>query len=478
MNPSSGDIYAMANYPYYDLNDPFNAEPTGLSSTWDSLSTEEKTKSLNAVWRNKAVCDGYEPGSTFKLITTSIALEEGLAQTDKENDFYCSGVETVADEEMECWRHGRPHYGQSLRDALKNSCNPSFIQLGQRIGVPLFYKYLNAFGLLNKTNAGFAGEANSIFYPEENMGPVELATMSFGQRFTVTPLQLITAVSAIANDGVLVKPKIISKIENTDTKEITTVETEEIRQVISKQTAKTVKELMESVVLDGTGQNAKIDGYSIGGKSGTSEPRRGKEEDGYIASFIALSPVENTQIVCLVIIYKPSGGKYQGGQVAAPIVNQILKEVLPHLGITSSTEAGESEELYDTKILVNLKGKTVAEARTILESNGFKVQYSSDEDENSAIVTEQSPKGGSFLIDGATVCLYSENSEEKIYQVIPNLKGLTAAQAISSLKAKNLNINIEGTEGIVISQSPSYDTEIEEGSIINIVIKEELVDGQ
>ena len=214
-----------------------------------------------------------------------------------------------------------------------DSCNPSFMQLGKRIGVDTLYKYYKAFGFFNKTNVGLSGEASGIFHDINDVRSVELATMSFGQRFTITPLQMCTAVAAIANNGYLVTPKLVKSITNTDTGEITNFETNTVRQVISSQTANKVKSMMQSVVTDGTGKNAAVNGYTIGGKSGTSEPIAGDSNSGYTTSFVAITPIENTQVVILVTLYDPKGDSHQGGQTAAPVVSQILTEVLPYLGI-------------------------------------------------------------------------------------------------------------------------------------------------
>ena len=336
MNPNTGDILAMASYPDYDLNSPFT--PTSYyANNWDSLSAEEKNSRIYNMWHIRSVFETYEPGSVFKLITASVALEENITKTDIQNDFYCNGVEVVADKPIQCWYFQAPYYkkheGESLREALMDSCNPSFIQLGKRIGATTLYKYYKAFGLFDKTNSGLPGESSSIFHELDKVGSVELATMSFGQRFTITPLQMITAVSAIANNGNLLKPKIVKSMTNTDTGEVTSFDTTKIRQVLSSQTANQVKSMMKSVVTDGTGKHAQVEGYSIGGKSGTSEPVVGDTSSGYTTSFVAISPVENTQVVILVTLYDPKGDSHQGGQTAAPVVSKILSEVLPYMGI-------------------------------------------------------------------------------------------------------------------------------------------------
>ena len=336
MDPKTGNILAMASYPNYDLNSPFT--PTSYySDNWDSLSSSEKYARIYEMWKVRSVSETYEPGSVFKLITASVALEENITQTDKENDFFCNGFEDINGTIIQCWRYQAPYFtthgSETLRQALMNSCNPAFMQLGQRIGVKTLYKYYDAFGFFDKTNVGLSGESSGIFYDIDDVNSVELATMSFGQRFTITPLQMCTAVCAIANDGYLVQPKLVSSMKNTDTGEITEFETNTIRQVISTQTSNNMKSMMQSVVTDGTGKNAQVQGYSIGGKSGTSEPIASDPNAGYTTSFAAISPIENSQVVILVTLYDPTGDSHQGGQTAAPVVSKILSEVLPYLGI-------------------------------------------------------------------------------------------------------------------------------------------------
>ena len=250
MNPQNGDILAMATYPSYNLNTPYEAYTEELKQSWDSMEQAEKTKNLQAVWRNKAIADTYEPGSVFKLITSSAALEEGITDTDKEGEFCCTGGIEVAGVRIKCWRYYRPHGSESLRQALMNSCNPVFIGLGQKMGVHTYYNYLNKF--LNKTGIDLPGEANSIFLAENKAGPVELATISFGQRFEITPIQLVTAVSAIANGGESVKPRLVKQIIDSQTKEVKDIPVQKEERVISKETSEKVLSMMESVVSEGT----------------------------------------------------------------------------------------------------------------------------------------------------------------------------------------------------------------------------------
>lgn len=332
MDPRNGDVLAMATYPYYNLNEPYKINNPELESIWQELDSSQKSLNLQSMWRNKAVTDTYEPGSTFKLVTASAALEEKIANPDKSGAFSCSGGIEIAGVRIKCWRYYRPHGSQSLRNGLMNSCNPVFIGLGQKIGVNKYYEYLRKFGFLEKTGIDLIGEANSIFLKEEKVGPVELATISFGQRFEVTPIQMITMVSCIANEGLYVKPRIVKSIQNPITKETEEIEPMYKNQVISKQTANDVLSMMTSVVSEGTGKNARVSGYNVGGKTGTSED--GVNTGKYVTSFIGVAPTDDPQICILVTLYNPTGeAGHQGGTVAAPVAGKILNEVISYLEI-------------------------------------------------------------------------------------------------------------------------------------------------
>ena len=330
MNPKNGDILAMATYPSYNLNTPFEPYSDELKASWNTMEQKERTETLQGLWRNKAISDTYEPGSVFKLITASAALEEGITDTDNEGEFTCTGGIEVAGTRIKCWRYYRPHGSESLRQGLMNSCNPVFIGLGQKIGVTKYYEYLRKFGLFSKTGIMLPGEANSIFVKEEKAGPVELATISFGQRFEITPLQMITAVSSIANDGIYIKPRIVKSITDTTTGEVTEIPVETGEQIISKENAEKVLSMMNSVVSEGTGKNAQVVGYNVGGKTGTSED--GVNTGKYVTSFCGLAETDDPKIAILITLYNPTGeGGHQGGGVAAPVGGKILSEVLPYL---------------------------------------------------------------------------------------------------------------------------------------------------
>ena len=477
MNPSNGDVLAMATYPHYNLNEPYVINTKELKEKWDKLSSEEKSNELYNMWNNPAVQSTYEPGSTFKIITAAAGLEEGIVTANNQSDFFCSGAENVSGVVMRCWSHKDPHGKQSLKQALANSCNPAFIQLGQKLGARTLYKYYRGFGLFNTTSSQFYGESNSVFFDENNINQFNLATMSFGQRFTITPIQLVTAISSICNEGVLMEPRIVKEIKNTDTGAITTIEPKSVRKVISKETSEKLMEMLEYVVTDGTGKYAKISGYSIGGKTGTSEPLSGNEEDGYVASFIAMSPTVNTQVVVLVTIYDPKGASHEGSQVAGPVVKQILSEVLPYLGViaennedTSSSNAGKSNLLPD------VRNKTIEEAKRLLKSSGFKVKITGNEDEKTTLIIDQVPKPGVTLLQDSIIHIFTSNNNVREVTKVPNLKGMTSAQVINSIQAAKLNVILDGS-GNVVSQDIAAGKEIEQGTVITVTMQKETASG-
>ena len=394
MNPQNGDILAMANYPSYNLNEPYEPYTEELKATWDSLEQAEKTTYLQAVWRNKAIADTYEPGSVFKLITASAALEEGITDTDNEGEFSCTGGIEVAGVRIKCWRYYRPHGSESLRQALMNSCNPVFIGLGQKMGVTKYYEYLEKFKLLETTGIDLPGEAGSIFLAKEKAGPVELATISFGQRFEITPIQLATAVSSIANGGTSIKPRVVKQIIDSETKEVTDIPVKKGDTVISKETSEKVLSMMESVVSEGTGKNAKVAGYRIGGKTGTSED--GVNTNKYVTSFCGVAPIDNPQVVVLVTLYNPTGeGGHQGGGVAAPVGGQIFSEVLPYLEVNKEILEEDSEEVISQVQVPDVMGKSLKDAEQILKENNLEISINNEEiDKENTFVKNQIPSAG------------------------------------------------------------------------------------
>lgn len=464
MNPKNGDVLAMATYPDYNLNNPFDIPSHISEKNWNKMTSSEKNNTLNSLYRNRAITDTYEPGSVFKIITASIALEEDLASPDVADVYSCKGYQMVYDTQINC-SHRAGHGKQSLREALENSCNPAFVQINNKIKASTCYKYYDAFGLFNETGIATIGESSyPIFWDLEDVGPVELATMSFGQRFKITPLQMITAACSIANNGILMQPRIVKEVKNTDTGAVSTIEPVQVRQVISAETAATVMDMLESVVTDGTGSNAKVKGYSIAGKTGTSEPDPSNKDEGYTASFLAISPTENPEVVLLITLYDPQGSKgHQGSSVAAPVAGQILSEVLPYLQVSSDSSDNSSN---NTVTLPNVVNKTVAEAKKLLEKSGFTCSTSAD---SSDIVTQQYPVKGSELVKGSIIKLYTETENTRISKQVPNLIGKSVSQVKNLLKERNLNYSIIGS-GTVVSQDPIANTSVEEGTVIKVTL--------
>lgn len=399
INPKTGDILGLASYPNYNLNSPYEINNEDLKAVWDSMESSKRTESLQQMWRNKAISDTYEPGSTFKLMTSSAALQEGITDTDRAGEFNCSGSINIAGTRIRCWRYYRPHGSQSLRNALMNSCNPVFISIGQKLGVETYYDYLEKFGLLSKTGVDLPGEASSIFLKEEKVGPVELATISFGQRFEVTPIQMIKMVATIANNGREVKPRLVKATIDGKTGEKTDFAVEQGQEVISEENSKKVLSMMESVVAEGTGKKAQVAGYRIGGKTGTSED--GVDTGKYIASFVGVADISDPEVVILIILYNPTGeGGHQGGGIAAPIASQVLGEVLPYLEVKNSEET-----IQETVKMPNITGISFKEARNILKDLNLNVEGElSDE----AIVTKQVPSEGIQINAGSKVLIYGE----------------------------------------------------------------------
>lgn len=328
MNPQNGEIYALADVPEYNLNEPFT-----LNYETDGTVTQDM---WNQMWRNYCISDTYEPGSTFKIVTATTAFEQGVLRV--EDQFYCPGYHIVEDRRIRCHKVAG-HGAETFREGIMNSCNPVFMQVGERIGVDGFYDGLRKLGLFEQTGVDLPGEANSIFHKQEKVGPVELATMSFGQSFQITPLQLMRAAAAVVNGGNLVTPHfgVYTTDENNNVTEVLKYETK--TGAVSTATSETMKGLLEAVVAEGTGHRAYIAGYSIGGKTATSE-KLPRSENRYISSFLGFSPADNPQVMTLILIDEPQG-IYYGGTIAAPVVGEIYDNILPYLGIYKDENAEE-----------------------------------------------------------------------------------------------------------------------------------------
>lgn len=482
MDVETGDILAMATKPDFDLNTPYEIKDPILLKQLSEVTNEEykklKSNLRNDMWRNKAVVDTYEPGSPFKTFTCAMALDEGVA---KINDtFYCNGYRQIADRTIHCWKR-EGHGSEDFAHGLMNSCNPVMMDLSQKIGKENFMKYAEAFGFLDKTGIDLPGEANSIFHSIENIGPVQLAVSAFGQTIKVTPIQLITAYASIANDGKLVKPKMVKEIIDSDGNTVKTFDTEVLRQTVSKDTANSLCSILERVVTEGTGKNAYIKGYRIGGKTGTSEKIDDKNDKGEIdkriASFIGLAPADDPKIAVLVLLDEPNVENKNGSVVAAPVVAQIMNDVLPYLGIEQQFSK-EEQETMDV-VIPNLTGYTVTKAQTELRKRGINGKIEGDE---TGKVTAQIPKAGTKMPKDGTMILYTNDKQPTNSVVVPNLAGLTYSQAKRELARVGLYIKFDGVldetmDYTLVSQSPTKGEVVEAGTVVTVNFRYNTNDG-
>ncbi len=402
MGTKTGDILAMAQTPDFDLNDPKTPLDTEEQKKLKAMSETEQVAYWNKMWRNSLISDVYEPGSTFKLITTAIALEEDIAELD--DTFHCSGTVEVAGETLHCWRHSNPHGTQNLKQALANSCNPAFIELATKIGIDLFYSHLDTFGITGRTDIDFPGEGSALLQSRDSAGPVGLATIGYGQGVAVTPIQLITAISSFGNDGKLMKPRLVKELRDENGKTIQEFEPEVVRQAISQETADEMREIMEF----SGGSTTDIDGYRVGAKTGTAnkinESGTGYSDKTY-SSCIAMVPMEDPQITVLVIADSPRGVHF-GSATAAPGAKQIMEDTLRYLNI--SPDAASQKEDASNKVEVpDVVGNSVSEAIGIL--GGASLSYDMDEEaaaQEDFIITRQYPAAGSKIKKGSKVYLY------------------------------------------------------------------------
>src|SRR6056297_101156 len=410
MDPRTGDILSMAAYPDYNPNSPRTPIDESQLTEYQGLEDAEKQTYWNKLWRNPIVSDTYEPGSTFKLITAAMSLEENIARPD--TLFYATGSINVAGQNIRCWRYYRPHGEQTLTEALENSCNPVFVELSQKLGEEKFYKYLEAFGFRGKTGIELPGESGGLTIPIEKAGPVELATMSFGHGLSITPIQLLTAVSALANDGRLMEPRLISGLADNDGNIVETFEPVFKRQVVSQSTSMEVRLMMESVVFNGSGKEAYIPGYRVGGKTGTAEKLvdGAYDEDKVIASFIAVAPVDDPKLAILIVIDEPKESHF-GSLTAAPLAKEILEKSLIRMAVEPVFTEAELEIINNDSIVVpDLNGVDASDAVAKLESMGLRcevVPEIENLDENHKVL-EQYPYAGFEAREGYSVIIYVE----------------------------------------------------------------------
>ena len=405
MEPKTGNILAMASYPDFDLNNPRVPVQESEQELLETYTDEEKVEYWNEMWRNPLVNDTYEPGSPFKLLTTSMALEEGL--TSVNDTFYCKPV-NIYGQVLKCWKTSGSHGQETLAQGVANSCNPVFITLSQRLGLTKFYSYLDAYGFTGTSGIDYPGEASSILQNKDDAGPVGLATMAYGQGIATTPIQLITALCSNGNDGKMMKPRLVRALADSDGKIVQEFEPEVKRQVVSKQTADEICQMMEGVVSDGTGSEAYIPGYRIGGKTGTAQKVvNGKYTSDTFSSFFAMAPMDDPQIAVLVIVDSPQGVHY-GSKTAGPGVRMILENTLKYLNIEPVYTTEEQAKVDATYVTVpDLVGKTYESASETLNNLGLSA-ISCPGGESSFTVVDQFPKAGSKLLKGNSICLYKE----------------------------------------------------------------------
>lgn len=493
MDVNTGGVLAMASIENYDPNNFLTISEGAQQKLEGAASEEERQELLKAAqlkqWRNKALSDTYEPGSTFKIITLSMALEEGCANLDSR--YYCGGQVSVKGRTspIRCWKDGG-HGSQSLTEAVQHSCNAAFVNIGLQVGAERFYDYLEAFGFLEKTGnpdenltgksgIDMHGETGSIFWSENvfcsERNLSQLAAASFGQTFTISPLQLITAVSACVNGGHLMKPYVVQKIINPDGTEVFSREPEEVRTVISEETSRTVRAILESVVGDpkqGTGRNAAVAGYRIGGKTGTSEKvsleaETGKKEN--IVSFIGFAPADKPEIAILVFLDTPGGksGVYvSGGQMAAPVVGKMFSDILPYMGIVPGAPAAMGESLVP-----DTEGMSLDSAKALAVNAGFSFKVLGGGDK----VRSQLPEAGNIIARGSEMILNTDENAVKNEIILPELKGMGYYEARDALKAQGIFIRslspiIEPQRQKISGQSLPAGANVPEGSVIELML--------
>lgn len=471
MDVNTGAVLGMAVKGGYDLNHPFEIADATVKERIESLPEEERSKAkaeaLEAQWRNKIVNDTYMPGSVYKQITTAMAFEENLIN--EKTNFNCTGsfVPFNGARPIKCHKHGG-HGSQLFERAFCNSCNPAFIQIGQLIGAERFYKYYQAFGFTEKTGIDLPGEANGIFFSKDgSMGPMDLAVASFGQNFSITPLQMVTAAAAIANGGHLVKPHVVKQIIDSDGNIIKNFDRVEKRQVISEDTSKRICKLLMQNAIDGGAKNGYVPGYRVGGKTGTSQKIGNSGPDGmdYIASFCGMAPADNPKVILLIYYDTPKGPSYYGAAVAAPTFAKIMQDALPYLGIERKYTDEEIEQL-DIPVPF-LVGSSVSQAKNqAINLQLNPVIYGEGES-----VVAQIPEVGTKIPKGGKIVLYTDADSSNKKSVVPKFTGLSLSAANKAAAEAGLNITIKGASlsgnlSVCASQSIAEGTQVNQGTVI------------
>lgn len=460
----TGEILAMTSKPDFDPNKPFELIYKDRFPDFDKLSQAEKNKIVQSMWRNRALTDTYEPGSTFKIVTAAAGLEEGVVN--ENSQFYCRGYVKVANAIIKCWRYYNPHGSENFVEGVQNSCNPVFIEIGQRLGKEKLYKYINLFGFGQKTGIDLPGEAKGIVQPIGKVGPVELATISFGQGISATPIQVISMINAVANDGVWVQPHVVKTIYDKDKKLIKSFDSPQKRRVLDQDVARRLRNILQSVVMNGTGHNAYLLGYRVAGKTGTSQ-KYDKTSKKYIASFGGFAPADNPEVSVLVIIDEPDPSLYYGGLIAAPVARDLLNDILRYLDIQPQYTAEELKqiEFYKEYIVPSTIGMNIEDAKKEIYNNKFNAKVIGSGDK----VIDQVPKAGFMLKEGSTIILFTQEMSQTTVAV-PNVVGLSSQDAQKVLSNSLLNIKVKGIKGKIIRQNPQPGTKVPIGSIVEVEI--------
>ena len=480
MNPKTGEILAMATKPDFDVN-AYN-DITQFVEMAVMLDENEKLKDYNSpdkelsaratnlimqkMWRNKAISDTYEPGSTFKIITAAMALEENVVS--ENSTFYCSGFKQIADRKIKCHKV-EGHGSQNFVRGVENSCNPVFMELGLRVGSKKFMEYFKAFGYTEKTGIELNGESGSIYYQKESLSETDIATSAFGQGFSITPIQHICAISAVINGGNLMKPQIVKEIRD-ENGIIKSYQPEIKNKVISEKTSETMRKILESVVASptGSGKNAYIKGYRIGGKTGTSE--KGRNNNKRIASFVGFAPADDPEIVCLIMMDEPQCAVRYGGTICAPVVGAVIEDTLEYMGI--ERQYTEEEAIAKSNQVPEVRTMSVEEAKKVIQNAGFKVRISGNTELDQ--VVDQLPKPGASIISGSTVIIYTEEIDEEKLMTVPDVSGMSVDAARQQLEDYGLNFEAVGaglnsTKGAyAVKQSIEPGKKVQPATVISV----------
>ena len=467
MDPKTGEILSMVSKPDYDPNKPRVPAYPVYQQRIDS--GESQLNVLMDMWRNPMVNDIYEPGSTFKLIVAASALEEDVVKAHEK--FYDKGYIMVADRMLKDAGYPRNHGEETFAQAIQNSCNPVFVQVGQRLGLDKLYEYIQAFGVTEKTGIDLPGEGKGITYKKKDVGPVELATMSFGQGISITPIQLITAVSSIANDGKLMKPRVVKEFLDSNGDVVERFEPEKVRNVISEDTAKLLRSIMETEVTQGGGKNAYISGYHVGGKTGTAQKViNGKYAQGkYISSFVGIAPADNPKVVVLVVVDEPNVQSYYGGSVAAPVVKDIIYNTLRYLNVKPVYTEKEKQELIKEETIVpEVRNLTLQEAGKILLNNklNFTIEPNMNVHGDEQII-DMFPKPSAKIPIESNVILYVKGKNDNNKVNVANVEGKTIKEVSNIFEGLGLKLKAIGN-GKAVSQNPVANTQVESNSIVTV----------